>query len=73
MAQMPKQDPKPALLFPKAGSEQLPISVSRWFRKGTGFFTQSPDMIIKCTEGDSVLNAPLTVGKAAGPAFVDQI
>ena len=35
----------------------------RRFRYLTGFFTQSPDMVVKCADGDPVLYTPLTVGK----------
>ena len=40
----------------------------RRFRYLTGFFTQSPDMVVKCADGDPVLYTPLTVGKPAGSA-----
>ena len=43
----------------------------RCFRYFTGFFTQSPDMVVKCADGDPVLYTPLTVGKPARSALRD--
>ena len=34
-------------------------------------FTQSPDMVVKCADGDPVLYTPLTVGKPARSALRD--
>ena len=42
------------------------------YRDLTGFFAQSPDMIVKRADGNPVLYAPLAVSKATGPALCDQ-
>ena len=45
----------------------------RCFRNFTGFFAQSTNMIIECTDRDSVFYTPLAVGKTAGSALSDQL
>ncbi len=58
----------------RMGSRQHPVCM-RWdplFPESRRLFARSPDMIIKCADGDPIFHAPLTVGKTTGSALGNQ-
>ena len=65
--------PVPAALLLRAVSGQLPASVWKCppLQVSHRLFSQSPNMVLKCIDGNPVLYAPLMVGKPAGSALRD--